>query len=89
MPFKVHTFCRQKKYKHNVFKKNQNYTTMFMKSTFPLSWIYIFIYIYMEIYIQFKKFKGNRGLSGLQKVTSLSLSSLSRLRRGWWQSLLA
>lgn len=36
---------------------------MFMKSTFPLSWIYIFIYIYMEIYIQFKKFKGNRGLS--------------------------
>lgn len=38
-------------------KKNQNYTAMFMKSTFPLSWIYIFIYIYMEIYIQFKKFE--------------------------------
>lgn len=33
-------------------KKNQNYTAMFMKSTFPLSWIYI----YMEIYIQFKQF---------------------------------
>lgn len=34
---------------------------MFMKSTFPLSWIYIFIYIYiyvcMEIYIQFNKFE--------------------------------
>lgn len=35
-----------------IQKKNQNYTAMFMKSTFPLSWIYI----YMEIYIQFKQF---------------------------------
>lgn len=33
-------------------QKNQNYTAMFMKSTFPLSWIYI----YMELYIQFKQF---------------------------------
>lgn len=50
--YKYIPFVVKKKNRNTCIQKNQNYTAMFMKSTFPLSWIYI----YVEIYIQFKQF---------------------------------
>lgn len=50
--YKYIPFVVKKKIETQCIQKNQNYTAMFMKSTLPLSWIYI----YVKIYTQFKQF---------------------------------
>lgn len=51
---------KKKKIETQCIQKNQNYTAMYTKSTFPLSWIYIYVYIYGDIYtIQAVLVKGN------------------------------
>lgn len=42
--YKYIPFVVKKNIETQCIQKNQNYTAMFMKSTFPLSWIYIYIY---------------------------------------------
>lgn len=55
---------------------------MCMKSTFPLSWVYIYGDIYT---IQAVLIKDNHWVFLKRKVTSLSPFSLSHLQQGWLQ----